>query len=73
MKVLQSLHNLTQDQCVDVFVRADGSFGYDEYRRDYEDSGGWFSLNRYSHLVFDTQANACKHAQEIVTWVLAEQ
>lgn len=72
MKVLQSLHNKTQEQCVDVFVRDDGSFGYDEYRRDYEDGGGWFSLNRYSHLVFDTQAHARKHAEEMVTWVLSD-
>jgi hypothetical protein len=72
MKVLQSLHNLTQDHCVDVFVRDDGSYGYDEYRRDYEDGGRWFSLHRYSHLVFDTQADVHKHVEETVVWVLSD-
>jgi hypothetical protein len=72
MKVLQSLHNLTQERCIDVFVRDDGSFGYDEYRRDYEDGGGWFSLHYYSHLVFASQADARNHAEESVAWVLLD-
>jgi hypothetical protein len=63
IKVLQSLHNLTLDRSIDVFVRDDGSFGYDEYRRDYENGAGWFSLHYYSHLVFETQALARKHAE----------
>lgn len=72
MKVFQSLHNFTQDQCVDLFVRDDGSFGYEEYRRDCEDGGGWFSLRRYSLMTFETQTQARKHAEETVAWLLSD-
>jgi hypothetical protein len=38
-RVLASLENLYGDRCVDVYVRADGSFGFEEFRRDPEDCG----------------------------------
>ena len=69
-KVLESLHNSTTDRCVDIFVRDDGTFGYEEYRRDHEDGGGWFPLHRYSHQIFDTQAHAVAQAKVTVRWLL---
>ena len=49
LKVITVLANDAGDHCVDVFIRADGNFGFEEYRRDPEDGRGWFPLNRYSH------------------------
>lgn len=69
MKVLKSLENAYGDYCVDIFVRADGTFGYEEYRRDPEDGGGWYSLNRYSGQVFDTEKDAIAQARERVAWL----
>ena len=69
-KVLNSLHNLAQDRCVDIFVRGDGTFGYKEYRRDYEDGAGWFSLHRYSNQVFNTQVQALEQAKSTVQWLI---
>ena len=69
-KVLTSLHNPAADRCVDIFVREDGTFGYEEYRRDHEDARGWFPLNRYSNQVFQTQADAIARARTSVPWLL---
>ena len=57
-KVLTSLENSAGDHCVDIFVRADGTFGFEEYRRDPEDVSGRFSLHRYSHQMFATTEDA---------------
>ena len=71
-KVLKSLENSTGDHCVDIFVRADGTFGFDEYRRDPEDMSGWFSLHRYSHQVFATAEDALAEAKSRVAWMVLD-
>ncbi len=70
IKVLRSLENSTGDRCVDVFERADGTFGFEEYRRDPEDVRGWFSLHRYSHQVFATVEDALAQAKSRVAWMI---
>jgi len=47
-RVIASFNNPAGDHCVDIFVRDDGTFGFEEYRRDPEDMRGWFPLHRYS-------------------------
>ena len=68
-KVLKSLENSAGDHCVDIFVRTDGTFGFEEYRRDPEDASGWFSLHRYSRQVFSTAENALAEAKSRVAWI----
>jgi hypothetical protein len=71
VKVLQSVENSAGDHCVDVFERADGTFGFEEYRRDPEDAGGWFPLHRYSNRVFATAEEALAQARTKVEWMEA--
>ena len=68
-KVLNSIQNDAGDHCVDIFRRDDGSFGFEECRRDAEDGRGWFSLRRYSGLVFDSEASALAKAKTTVAWL----
>ncbi len=70
IKVLTSLENSSGDHCVDVFVRADGTFGFEEYRRDPEDERGWFPLHRYSHQVFASADDALAQAKAKVAWIV---
>ena len=70
IKVLKSLENSAGDHCVDIFVRGDGTFGFEEYRRDPEDVSGWFPLRRYSHQVFSTAEEALAHAKSRVAWMI---
>ena len=39
--VFTSIENFDHDRCVDLFSRPDGSFGFEEFRRDPEDRGEW--------------------------------
>ena len=38
--VVKSINAAGEDRCVDIFCRPDGTFGFDEYRRDVEDQRG---------------------------------
>jgi hypothetical protein len=71
--VVASLENRESDHCIDIFVRLDGTFGFEEYRRDPEDGRGWFSLHHYSHLVFDTQEDALAQAKTRVAWMAMDR
>jgi len=58
--------------CVDVFKRVDGSFGFEEFRRDHEDERGWFPIGYYSHQSFNTFEAAKQAAQQTVGWLSDE-
>ena len=58
--------------CVDVFKRVDGSFGFEEFRRDHEDGRGWFPVGYYSHQVFNTFEEAKETARQSVGWLSDE-
>ncbi len=68
-RVLSSIENREADHCVDIFVRDDGAFGFEEYRRDPEDLAGWFPLNRFAHLAFASEAEASAAAVSLVAWL----
>jgi hypothetical protein len=68
-KVLRSLENSYGDYCVDIFVRADGTFGFEEYRRDPEDGERWHCLHRYSGQVFTSEEDAVAQAKARVPWL----
>jgi len=68
-RVLASFNCPQGDHCVDIFVREDGTFGFEEYRRDSEDMKGWFPLHRYSSLVFASDQDALARAKATVTWL----
>ena len=70
--VVASFNNTTSDHCVDIFAREDGTFGFEEYRRDTEDMRGWFSLHRYSSQVFATEQDALARARATVAWMAAD-
>jgi len=70
-KVLASFENPSGDYCIDVFVRDDGTFGFDEYRGDPEDNGVWHPLRRYSGMVFKSEEAALAQAISCVAWLKA--
>jgi len=72
VKALTSLENSAGDHCVDIFVREDGTFGFEEYRRDPEDVSGWFPLHRFSYQVFATAEGALAQAKSSVEWIVTD-
>jgi len=71
-RVVASFNSSTGDHCVDIFVRDDGTFGFEEYRRDPEDMRGWFPLQHYSNQVFATDQDALVKAKVTVAWMTAD-
>ena len=69
--VLASPSTPAVDRCVDVFVRADGTFGFEEFQRHPEDMGAWTPVAYYSNRKFDTEADALSAARDAVSWLPA--
>jgi hypothetical protein len=68
-RVLASFEDAHRSHCVDVFVRDDGSFGFETFRSESDGSGRWQCLQQFSHLVFDSGEQALRSAQERVAWL----
>jgi hypothetical protein len=67
--VLRSIENDQHDRCVDLFRRPDGSFGFEEFRRDVEDAGAWTPVAFYSGTAYATREAALKAAAARVVWL----
>ena len=68
-RVLASPSTPAVDRCVDIFARTDGTFGFEEFRRDPEDMGAWTPVAYYSQREFPTEVDALVAAQEAVPWL----
>lgn len=67
--VLASLENDAHDRCVDLFVRPDGSYGFEEFRRDPEDAGGWTPVQFYAGKRLASRDEAMAAARRAVAWL----
>ncbi len=67
--VLQSIETADGDRCVDIFRRDDGSYGFEGYRRDAEDTSGWFRVTQFGAQKFESEAAALAVAQDVFPWL----
>jgi hypothetical protein len=67
--VLLSLEDPEGRRCVDIFRRADGRFGFKEFRRDPEDGGGWTMTADFSPLAYASQDAALAAAAATLGWL----
>ena len=67
--VIQSINLNGGDICVDFFKRPNGTYGYEEYRRDTETLEGWFPIGFYSGKLFDTYELARQDAMKSIAWL----
>lgn len=70
-KVIRSINLDGETICVDIFLRPDGTYGFDEFRRDPEDGRGWYSIGHYGAASFGTFDQALEEAQAKVGWLTA--
>jgi hypothetical protein len=70
--VFNSIENREGTRCVDLFYRPDGSYGFEEFRRDPEDAGAWTPVQYFSGLSFASRDEALAAAVDAVGW-LAEK
>ncbi|MGY4573110.1 hypothetical protein [Bradyrhizobium sp. USDA 3256] len=68
-RVLRSINDEAASRCVDIFLRPDGSIGFEEYRRDVEDGSGWFPVGGHSHRIFHGESAALAAAIGDVAWL----
>jgi len=67
--VLASIETEDGRYCVDLFRRPDGTFGYEEFRRDPEDGGAWTPVRFASGLVFGNLDDARAAAEQAIAWL----
>lgn len=67
--VVGSVNAPAGDRCVDVFRRAAGTFGFEEYRLDAEDAKGWFPIGGFADETFATADAAWAEARKRVAWL----
>jgi hypothetical protein len=67
--VLASYQTFETDRCVDVFSRPDGTFGFEEFRRDPEDRGVWTPISYYAVRIFVSESDAVVSARKNVAWL----
>jgi hypothetical protein len=67
--VVRSFNLDGETRCVDIFRRPDGTYGFEEYRREPEDGRGWFAIGAYASRSFATEADAAAHARASLPWL----
>lgn len=67
--VFTSLEDEDGAKCVDLFYRPDGSFGFEEFRRDVEDAGAWTPLGYYSDARHASSREAYEAAEAAIFWL----
>jgi hypothetical protein len=67
--VLDSLENADANRCVDLFRRPDGTYGFEEFRRDVEDQGDWTPVQYFSSQAFSSMESARAAANAAVPWL----
>lgn len=67
-RVVDSIENLEKDHCVDIFIRDDGTYGFEEWRREPEDPGKWYRARYYAAAVYPSAAAAAADARLKVEW-----
>jgi len=67
--VFESIENRQHDRCVDLFLRPDGSFGFEEFRRDVEDAGDWTPVAYHSGAAYSSKDAVRSAAVKAVVWL----
>jgi hypothetical protein len=67
--VFDSIETRDGTRCVDLFLRPDGTYGFEEFRRDPEDAGAWTPVHYFSGKAFAAKDEALAAALNAVTWL----
>lgn len=68
-KVMRSINLDGETICVDIFCRPDGTYGFNEFRRDPEDGRGWYSIGHYGAAKFNSLDEALNEAKKTISWL----
>ncbi len=68
--VLASHQTSEGNRCVDIFSRPNGTFGFEEFRRDPEDMGAWTPVSYFSGREYPSEHDAVESAKRAVPWLV---
>lgn len=67
--VRSSHQTFDASRCVDVFARPNGTFGFEEFRRDPEDMGVWTPASYFSAHEYSSESDVLEAARRLVPWL----
>ena len=67
--VIQSINNNESNLCIDFFTRNNGTFGYEEYRKDPENTSGWYKIGYFTYKIFSSKDEAYNDALKTISWL----
>jgi hypothetical protein len=67
--VLVSIESADGSQCVDIFTREDGTFGFEEFRGESDGAARWQALGNHESLAFASEAEALAEARHQIQWL----
>jgi hypothetical protein len=67
--VFDSIETGDGTRCIDLFSRPDGTYGFEEFRRDPEDAGLWTPVHYFSGKAFARKDDALDAALHAVAWL----
>jgi hypothetical protein len=68
-RVINSFENQQRNKCVDIIQVEDGTFRFQEWRRDCEDLHGWFLLQDSLPIAYNTEEKAVSSATKTIIWL----
>jgi hypothetical protein len=68
--VVDSIESSERNRCVDLFQRRDGTYGFEEFRGDAEDAGGWTPVAYHSGNSYQSREAALIAAARAVAWLV---
>ncbi len=66
--VINSINNDNNNLCIDFFIRNNKTFGYQEYRKDPENTSEWYRIGNYDYKVFSNKDEAYHDAKKTIVW-----
>jgi len=57
-------------RCVDLFARGDGTFGFEQFRRDPEDLAVWTPVGYDANVVYPSLEHALAAAKLSIPWLV---
>jgi hypothetical protein len=67
--IVATVHSDDAHRCVKVIKQPDGTFGFQEFRREPEDAGGWMLVAENSGATLATERQALAAARSSIAWL----
>ena len=71
--VIFSVNNDEGNLCLDIFIRKNKTFGFEEFRKDPENTNGWYKIGNYGDKIHFNQKEAYENACKKIMWLKSKK